>query len=39
MITLIGLNAAELVDGLYIPLLVITIGLLLISIFYFAQLG
>lgn len=38
MITVIGLSANDLINGLYIPILLITVGLLLISMKYFAKL-
>lgn len=39
MITLIGLQADDLINGLYIPILVITVGLMLICIKYFSAMG
>jgi hypothetical protein len=39
MITAIGLSANDLVDGLYAPLLLITLFLLIISLKYFAQMS
>lgn len=39
MITLIGLQADDLINGLYLPILVITVGLMLICIKYFSHMG
>jgi hypothetical protein len=37
MITMIGLSADDLINGLYIPILVITVGLMLICLRFWAE--
>ncbi len=39
MITVIGLHASDLINALYVPILVITVGLMLICIHYFSAMG
>ena len=39
LITVIGLSATDLINGLYIPILIITVGLSIICMQYFAKLG